>query len=255
MRSEKHSAVGLITPGTEPCWSAARLSDAALYPEVLLNSIEQQRARGYHEGTPRQNFSNGRILVKVLAAEMLNRDREASMKLSPADLTIEQLCPGCASTRHGNPRLRLPDRGGSLTLSYARTGGWLVVAVSRAEQLLGIDVADAADPAFAPGSGELLDDYAFSPRERALLQRMNQPQRIHQRASWWSLKEAVAKASGVGLAGEDGIPIVEGDGKHVLLSSPGTRILALDSHTPDSLGHLLPDTLVGTLLWAPRSTK
>jgi phosphopantetheinyl transferase len=255
MRSEKHSAVGSITPGTEPCWSVGRLSDAALYPEFLLNNIEQQRARGFHEGTPRQNFSNGRILVKVLAAEMLNRDREHSAKLSAADLTIEQLCPGCASTLHGNPRLRLPGRGRNLALSYARTGGWLVVAVSRAEQLLGIDVADAADPAFAPGSGELLDDYAFSPQERSHLQRLNQPQRIHQRANWWSLKEAVAKASGVGLVGEGGIPIVEGDGKHVLLSTPGTRTLTLDSRTPDSFGRHLPDTLIGTLLWAPRSTK
>lgn len=237
-----------------PWWAAAPLADAAAHPEVGPNPAELARAGGYVAGRPRNDFVAGRVLVRVLAADVLNRAMPQGpemLPVLPGELELTQCCPQCASTSHGNPKLELPGRGQAFALSYARTSGWLLLALAPGNDLLGVDLADCGDPAFAAGDGELLEDYAFAPAERRHLECLAAPERRNLRARWWALKEAVAKASGDGLAGEGGIPVVAGKNRHPLLADQGTQAIELDSGTPDTRGRVLPSTLLGSIVWAP----
>lgn len=239
-----------------PWWAAAPLADAASHPGVGLNPAELARAGGYLAGAPRADFVAGRVLARVLAAELLNRatapDREAP-RVRAGELELTQHCPQCASGTHGSPSLRLPGRGHAFSVSYARTAGWLLLALAPGNGRLGVDLADSGDPAFASAEGERLEDYAYAPAERRHLASLEEPGRQRLRASWWALKEAVAKASGEGLAGEGGIPVVAGENRHRLLRAAGTEAIELDSRTPDTLGDTLPGSLLGHIVWVPGS--
>ncbi|KAA0973301.1 4'-phosphopantetheinyl transferase superfamily protein [Paeniglutamicibacter gangotriensis] len=238
-----------------PWWAAAPLADAAAHPGIGLNPLERARAGGYMPGRPREDFTAGRILVRVLAAELLNRALPRPGSGNAQDLEITQNCPSCASSAHGTPRLQLPQREESFALSYARTAGWLLVGLAPSPGRLGLDLAEPADAAFATGEGELLEDYAYAPAERKLLGAMSPAARQQTRARWWALKEAVAKASGEGLAGEYGIPVVAGDQRHGLLRAPGTRVIELSPGNPDGLGNSLPGNLCGAMIWVPGSSN
>lgn len=154
---------------------------------------------------------------------------------------------------HGAPALNLPHGLGSFALSYARTGGWLLLGLAPGNGRLGIDMAEPADPAFAPGAGDLLEDYAYAPVERELLAAMNPERRRDTRARWWALKEAVAKAGGEGLTGDLGIPVVAGPQPHELLREPGTAVIELSPGALDGLGNPLPGHLRGAVVWVPGS--
>ncbi|RAX48998.1 hypothetical protein DQ353_11745 [Arthrobacter sp. AQ5-05] len=239
-----------IGPGA-PWWAIAPLSAAAAHPGVKLLPEELARARGYAAGRPREDFVAGRILARVLAAELLGLAGVQGRDVLPGDLQLAQWCPQCASTAHGAPRLCLPHRGDRYALSYARTAGWLLLGLAPGRGRLGVDLADSADAAFGPGDGNLLEDYAYAPGERTRLRALPGPARQQLRARWWALKEAVAKAAGEGLAGEGGIPVVAGEHRHPLLRAAGTRVLEPLPGTPDSLGRTLPGTLVAGIVWVP----
>ena len=234
-----------------PLWAAAPLAEAATHPAVRLLPDELARAGGYLAGRPRDDFVAGRILVRVLAADLLNRVMPSGRGILPGDLELTQYCPQCASVAHGTPKLRMAKTGQSFSLSYARTAGWLLLALAPANSRLGVDLADLDDSAFSSGDGGMLEDYAYAREERERLELLPESERQRLRARWWALKEAVAKASGEGLAGEAGIPVVAGKNVHPLLHSPGLRVLDLDPESLDSLGAMLPPHLVGSLVWAP----
>lgn len=236
-----------------PWWAAAPLLDAAAHARVGLNPTEQARAGGYLQGRPREDFTAGRILVRVLAAGLLNRALPRQSPVHASDLDIIQSCPDCASSAHGTPSLHLPRGLGSFALSYARTAGWLLLGLAPGNGLLGIDVAEPADAAFAPGDGDLLEDYAYAPAERELLAALDPERRRDTRARWWALKEAVAKAGGEGLTGGSGIPVVAGPQPHELLRAPGARVIELSPGALDGLGNPLPGHLRGAVLWVPGS--
>lgn len=235
-----------------PLWATAPLAEATTHPEVRLLPDELARAQGYVPGRPREDFVAGRIMVRVLAAGLLNRAvPTGSRGILPGDLELTQYCPQCASVAHGTPRLRIPGTGEVFSLSYARTAGWLLLGLAPGTHRLGVDLADLEDQAFSLGEGGMLEDYAYAPEERERLELLPEAERQRLRARWWSLKEAVAKASGEGLAGESGIPVVAGENLHPLLQSPGIRIMDLDPEGIDSLGAMLPAHLVGSIVWAP----
>ncbi|MFL4474008.1 4'-phosphopantetheinyl transferase family protein [Paeniglutamicibacter sp. MACA_103] len=245
------SGTGLEPGFPAPWWAAAPLAEAATHADLPLRASELKRAGGYLEGRPREDFVAGRILVRVLAAGLLNRALPPRRRILPGELELTQYCPQCASTAHGTPSLGLPGAGDSFTLSYARTAGWLLLGLAPGTDRLGVDLADLDDRAFAPGDGGMLEDYAYAPEERAQLELLPEPERQRLRARWWALKEAVAKAGGEGLAGEGGIPAVAGKNRHPLLGSPGIRVLDLEPESIDSLGTMLPAHLVGSIVWAP----
>ncbi|GAA1498543.1 4'-phosphopantetheinyl transferase family protein [Paeniglutamicibacter kerguelensis] len=244
-------------PGFEPglpalWWAAAPLADAAAHAEVVLRPTELTRAAGYLPGHPRDDFVAGRVLARVLAAELLNRATPLTRDLRPDELELTQFCARCASVAHGTPRLRAPKNDLFFSLSYARTAGWLLLGLAPANRRIGVDLADLDDPVFASTDGDsLFEDYAYAPGERKELDLLPEAQRQFRRAQWWALKEAVAKAAGEGIAGEGGIPVVVGPNRHLLLRSPGTRAMDLEPGTPDTLGNVLPDNLVGSIVWSP----
>lgn len=232
-------------------WASAALADAEVHRGVELNLAELARAGEYLPGRPREDFVAGRILVRVLAAKLLNHVSSTPRRHLPQDLELAQHCPGCGSAAHGAPRLRLPKTGQSFALSYARTSGWLLVALAPGRSLLGADLANIDDAAFAPGAGDLLEDYAYAPAERMLLQSLAPAERQAQRARWWALKEAVAKASGEGLAGAGGIPVVSGPARHRLLRGTANEVMELESGALDTLGQAFGQNLTGSILWVP----
>ncbi|MFL4476641.1 4'-phosphopantetheinyl transferase family protein [Paeniglutamicibacter sp. ORCA_105] len=244
-------AKGLEAGLSAPLWATAPLAEAATHPEVRLLPDELARAGGYVPGRPREDFVAGRIMARVLGAGLLNHAVPPGRGILPGDLELTQYCPQCASEAHGTPKLRIPGTGEVFSLSYARTAGWLLLGLAPGNGRLGVDLADLEDQAFSLGEGGMLEEYAYAPEERERLELLPEAERQRLRARWWALKEAVAKASGEGLAGEAGIPVVAGKNLHPLLHSPGLRVLDLDPESLDSLGAMLPPHLVGSLVWAP----
>lgn len=251
----------------EPQWAAAALESADLHAGMPLRTEERARADGYQAGTPRRDFVAGRILARVLAADLVNgvlqagkdldKDKnqkpEAGMaQVLPEDLELTQYCGRCAANSHGSTRIRLPGTGWEPVVSYARSGGWLLLGLAPRGHLLGMDLVDLGDQAFTGHAGHQLEDYAFAPEEREILGRLPEPERRLARARLWALKEAVAKASGEGLAGEGGIPVVAGAKTHRMLRLKGTRVTELPPGSRDMRGNLLPENLLGTMLWSTR---
>ena len=233
-----------------PRWAAAPLAEAARHPEVRLSAGELERAGGYLPGRPREDFTAGRILVRVLAAGLLGSAGDGAVR--PGELGLSQYCPACASSRHGVPRIVVPGAGLSFPVSYARTAGWMLLGMAPATWCIGVDLADLDDPVFAPDPGDgAFDAYAYAPGEIAQLAALQGPERRIRRARWWALKEAVAKAAGEGIAGSGGIPVVDGPARHLLLRSPGTGCLQLEAGAADRLGRVLPEHLVGSIVWSP----
>ena len=96
---------------------------------------------------------------------------------------------------------------------------------------------------FKPNNGSILPLIAASVRTRVV--------------SWKDAadkKESVAKASGEGLAGEAGIPVVAGANVHRLLRLKRTRVMELLPGSRDMRGNLLPENLMGALLWGGRDS-
>ncbi|MGE5755360.1 MAG: beta-ketoacyl synthase N-terminal-like domain-containing protein [Planctomycetaceae bacterium] len=145
----------------------------------------------------------GRIAAKE-AARRLWAD-QGHPPAYPADLAIEP-------DPRGRPRLRSlidPARGDLPAVSIAHTDGVAVALAARDPRArVGIDVERIVDR--SPG----FEDLAFSEGERALLDRLAGPG--SSRAEWvarlWCAKEAVAKASGQGMAGgPKGLSAIEAD--------------------------------------------
>lgn len=235
------------TAVAQPWWAVAALESAARYPGIRLDPAESERAVAYAHGRPRDDFVAGRMLARVLAAELLNRAWPGE-PTGPGALDLAQHCPHCGADGHGTPLLRVPGRGQTFRLSYARASGWLLLALAPGNTRIGADLADLSDPAFAStGGGRLLEDYAYGPAERKVLARLDLDSRLRRQ----TLKEAVAKADGEGLAGAGGIPVVIGRKRHALLAMPKTRMLGIGPGERDSLGTALPARLVGSIVWVP----
>lgn len=263
MELTPHSAT---TPGTpaagslacepfagEPRWAAAALGTADLHAGVPLRPEERARADGYQQGRPRHDFVAGRILARVLAADLLNGVLPAgAARMRPEELELTQYCGRCDSKAHGSGRIRLPGTGRELAVSYARAAGWILLGLAPGGDLLGVDLVEITDGAFAGDAGRQLEDYAFALEEREILGRLPEPARRMARARAWALKEAVAKASGEGLAGEGGIPVVAGRKVHRVLGLASTRVRELPAGSRDPLGTRLPGNLLGTMLWSAR---
>ena len=171
---------------------------------------------------------------------------------APETLGLAQRCPHCGADGHGPVLLHVPGRGPAFRLSYARASGWLLLALAPGNTAIGADLADIGDPAFAPEGGErLLEDYAYAPVERKMLERLAPASRLRRQAEWWTLKEAVAKADGQGPTGAGGIPVVVGRKRHPLLAMPKTRVLGIGPGERDALGTAVPEQLVGSIVWVP----
>lgn len=103
-----------------------------------------------------------------------------------ATVRVGRQCPRCGSSAHGRPWARAADGGPPLWVSLSRTGGHLLTAVSTVGPI-GVDVEARADverrwvPSLVLADGESADS-------------------AHERAWWWTAKEAVLKRRGTGLS-------------------------------------------------------
>lgn len=124
-----------------------------------------------------------------------------------AELALDTTCRHCGAP-HGKPNL--PDHP-ALDFSTSRAGGWALVAVT-SNAVVGVDV-EAVDRAWEELAPGCLDG-----TETSALDRLPGSERRRSMARIWTRKEAVAKATGWGLAadlaaivvpsGEHGEPIV-----------------------------------------------
>ncbi|QES09346.1 4'-phosphopantetheinyl transferase superfamily protein [Streptomyces venezuelae] len=166
-------------------WTAPECTDPEDLP--LLDTEEFRRALAIPAERDAAAFVRSRAVVRRALGELFGLD--------PRDLALgRRACPGCADTGHGPPRLVVP--GVPLVLSVSRTAGHGLLALG-AGASIGVDaealrpVTDRrfADPDLTPGERRHLRGLPPGPdRDRAYL-------RI------WTRKEAVAKATGLGLSG------------------------------------------------------
>jgi 4'-phosphopantetheinyl transferase len=140
---------------------------------ALLSPSERARRDRYVRAEDRDRFALGAALLRALAG--------ASAGVAPAAVAVERTCPRCGQP-HGRPRLPGCDLHATVTHS-----GQIAAAAITAAGRVGIDVeliagddpAPLAEAIRAPGEAR-----ALSPREFHII---------------WTRKEAVLKATGVGL--------------------------------------------------------
>ncbi|HWE36300.1 MAG TPA: beta-ketoacyl synthase N-terminal-like domain-containing protein, partial [Isosphaeraceae bacterium] len=142
----------------------------------------------------------GRIAAKEAARRLWSA--AGGSPIFPADLTIEPDAKGRPVLRsRARPDEAMP------AVSIAHTAGVAVaIAAHDPAARVGIDVEKVVDRAAT------FEAMAFSPRERALLDRLPRGARAEWIARFWTAKEAAAKATGLALiAGPSSVEVVAAD--------------------------------------------
>lgn len=171
---------------------------ASLYE--LLNPAEQRKAARFQREVDRQRFVVGRGGLRWLAGRLLGR------AAATVDLVV---------TEQGKPEL-VDGAGWQCNVSHA--GDWVLWAFGR--QSVGIDVEQ-------PKAGFAYDElipFCFGPAEQQALQQAGPPgNEAHQRLfyTFWTRKEAILKATGIGLTDQlTAISVLDGE-QAVLQSTIG----------------------------------
>ncbi|UQX03502.1 4'-phosphopantetheinyl transferase superfamily protein [Streptomyces sp. RerS4] len=115
--------------------------------------------------------------------------------LDPREIALGRRdCPGCGDGSHGPPKLVVPPA--RLALSLSRTAGCGVFAIGAgasigvdAEALRPVRTGATSDPDLTPAERDHLRELAPGPERDAAFHRI------------WTRKEAVVKATGLGLSG------------------------------------------------------
>lgn len=183
--------------------------------QVILQLVQLQDGSAAANDPDRRPSIRARTreAVRLLAAQELNvvADR---MRLSFDCRNCQRGNDG----RHGQPQLLLDGAPAPARLSYARSGRWLLAALSFRPVLLGVDVEDAGAGAF--GSEDNIDAVMLTGDERQLVQEAADPSRL--RARLWTRKEAVLKSTGHGLRlSPDTIGVAAAGAEPQLSSWPG----------------------------------
>ncbi|WP_255546071.1 4'-phosphopantetheinyl transferase superfamily protein [Glaciihabitans sp. dw_435] len=136
--------------------------------------------------------------------------------VDPATVQIEQVCADCGGD-HGQPVVLGPTPDGArIHVSLSRAVDILVIAVTLAGPV-GIDI-ESSDAIERAG----FDDVALDDSERAIIASLGSSDRTQARISYWTAKEAVLKAAGLGLR-IDPRDVVVGLPLHVGTESAGTQ--------------------------------
>jgi 4'-phosphopantetheinyl transferase len=155
-------------------------------PELSETLSADERARGDLIRLPARR-------AEFIAAHAALRAILASYQAVPPEaLLFSTTCAWCGDPNHGKPRL--VDSGG-LTFNLTRAGPLALVAVAR-EAEVGID----AEPLNRAIDWRTIARRALSPEEGAQVQAVEPERRDTLAARLWCRKEAVAKATGLGLA-------------------------------------------------------
>ncbi|WP_109508799.1 4'-phosphopantetheinyl transferase family protein [Nocardioides speluncae] len=149
-----------------------RITGAAL-DQGPLSPAERERAARYQRPEDAALSVGGALLVRTIAGRALG--------VGPAEVRVERVCPQCGGP-HGVPRVA-----GAPYLSVAHCSGSVLVAACAGHQV-GVDVEDAARSDIGDVTEQLL---APAERRRGLT--------ASDLLRYWVRKEAVVKATGIGL--------------------------------------------------------
>lgn len=152
----------------------APLSAADDHHLALLTGTELERRQRYVRADDRRRFTLATVLLKGAAAEWLST--------GPEDIVVDRTCATCGAP-HGRPRIV----GRGLHASIAHSGGFVAVALSDVAAV-GVDIEVVGDRRYEP----LLDDVC-APAERP---HVGCREDFY---AYWTRKESVLKALGVGL--------------------------------------------------------
>ncbi|MFD7631726.1 4'-phosphopantetheinyl transferase family protein [Streptomyces sp. NPDC059851] len=169
------------------CWRPPERTDPADLP--LLDTEEFRRALSLPAERDAAAFVRSRAAARRALAGLFG--------LEPGELALARsACPGCGDAGHGPPRLAAPPV--PLVLSMSRTAGACVLAVGTgsaigvdAEALRPVRAAATADPDLTAAERGHLGALPAGPERDAAFHRI------------WTRKEAVVKATGLGLSGTE----------------------------------------------------
>lgn len=147
---------------------------------ALLSTAERTRYAAYRREEDRLRFLTGRVLAKTLIADRLGT--------TPADIEFDATCPDCGR-QHGRPHLP----GTALTFSISHSGQRIGVALTSGGAV-GLDVEETSR-----NPQESLISYVLNDTELAALRDLSPTARSEAFLTYWTRKEAVMKATGLGL--------------------------------------------------------
>lgn len=175
-------------------WRYALSQDNRSLSNVRLSSEEQQRLQGFHQERDR--------LIRGAAWRMMRFALSRYLGVDSEHLGFDH-------SAEGRPYLK-PEN--ELDFNLSHTVDAAILAVSRRRRV-GVDIESCTN---ASKFDRDLIDGAFSGEEQRVLERVPNSERPVWALQWWTRKEAVLKAIGIGLA----FPI-----RHVEVAglSPGPR--------------------------------
>ncbi|APU22285.1 MarR family transcriptional regulator [Actinoalloteichus sp. GBA129-24] len=242
--SPRHGAVGVGVPapadGEVQLWWATT-ADVGDTATGLFDVEETGRYHALRRVEDRRRYLLGRALVRTLLA--------VHTGLPAGELRFARHCGHCGGP-HGKPRAVGPGDGLEFSLAYA--GEWAVLALSTSAPI-GID---AEPPTSGRHWGPLMDS-ALAPRERARVDEAEPADRAELVTGYWTRKEAVLKAVGVGLAMPMDQVVVSGPGAPPAVLSLGRGAdlpHAAALPTPESFTVLVADGPAGIQTAAASAT-
>ena len=164
---------------------AAAVADAAGSAEGLaafLSAQERESQLRFRRAEDRLDYAASHALFRLVAAWQLGLEPGAA-----AGLAIRRRCSGCGSTEHGKPSIDGAE------LSLSRSHGTVMVAAGPDGRPLGVDIEKIPAEIFAG-----FDEYAVA--ESELPDPHGPGFTDGDRIRLWVAKEAILKASGLGLA-------------------------------------------------------
>ncbi|MFF0161146.1 4'-phosphopantetheinyl transferase family protein [Streptomyces sp. NPDC005263] len=172
---------------------------------VFTLSAEERESAHTMTAEAGLHYSGAHVAVRRILAGYLGTE--------PADLRFGRLrCPECADTGHGAPCIVWPPT--ELSFSLSRSGPHWLLGVTGGGRRIGVDLEQVLGFDTASVAPDVLSD-----RELAHLREADGPAaQLAVFLRYWTRKEAVLKASGVGLM---------------------TDVRAVDVHAPPDSGPLL----------------
>lgn len=183
---------------TEVWWAHTSAADDRLL--LLLDGEERARNARFRHQADRDRHLLGRSMARLLLAERAG--------CPPEKVTFALRCPSCeekertgasrgedsAQGPHGKPHPSGPAEGWEISVSHS--GEWIVLALARGVPV-GVDVERVSESRDLEG----LAGYTLSATERQAWERLSAADRVGAFFRYWARKEALLKATGLGLSG------------------------------------------------------
>jgi 4'-phosphopantetheinyl transferase len=173
---------------TVEIWYLAIESASISRWERSVSRAERAQAASFRRPVDAARFLASRALTRAVLA--------ARLGIAPRAVEVSRVCEHCGDVEHGRPRVGLAQD--EIGFSATRTGPLVAIAVATGP--VGFDAECQRG-----GLDELVASQAFSDADRALLRAGTSPVSDIGVLKLWVAKEAVGKASGLGLVHADRI--------------------------------------------------